>query len=75
LAEARDINRHLSPLRQYVEALTNAPDFMELQKIYPKLLYMLVLAYSNCTYYASPERVSVLLEEICNDVVEQVMSF
>lgn len=61
----------MQPLRSIVENLTGAGDFSELAPIFPGLMHTLVLITKNSKYYNTPNRLTVILREICNDVIEQ----
>lgn len=73
--EAKDINLYLKPLRSIVENLTSVGDFTELAPIFPGLFYTLVLISKNSKYYNTPNRLTVILQEISNDVIEQARTF
>lgn len=73
--EASNINTYLKPLRPIVERLTSASDFTELAQIFPGLMHTLVLICQNSKYYNTPSRLTVILREICNDIVEQAKNF
>lgn len=70
LDEAKDINRYLSALRPIVERLGAAGEFVEIAQIFPALFHTLVLICKNGKYYNTPNRLTVIIREICNDVIE-----
>ncbi|KXS10801.1 hypothetical protein M427DRAFT_103173 [Gonapodya prolifera JEL478] len=75
LDEARDITTFLKPLRPYVEKLNGGGEFVELTKLFMPLIHTIMLVWTNSKYYNTPNRLTVLLREICNDVVDQARQF
>ena len=73
LEEARDITLYLKPLRRLLEDMEQY-DFTELGKVIPPLLHTVGLIWSNSKFYCSPPRIIVLLQEICNMLIEMVSS-
>ena len=74
LEEATDINMYLKPLRPIVEKLVSTSEPSELCQIFPVLMHTLKLIWQCSKYYNTPNRMSVVLREICNDVIEQARS-
>ena len=74
LTEAQDINMHLKPLRHQLEDLEQA-EFDESAKNMAPLMHTVALVWSNSNYYNTPARIIVLLQEICNLIIEMVISF
>ncbi|ORY39399.1 hypothetical protein BCR33DRAFT_720231 [Rhizoclosmatium globosum] len=75
LDEASDINNYLKALRPSVERLTSGGEFIELVQIFPGMLRTLVLIWKNSKSYNTPTRLSVILQEICNDIIDQARNF
>ncbi|KAJ3191413.1 hypothetical protein HK101_007802 [Irineochytrium annulatum] len=75
LNEASDISTYLKSLRPCVERLTGASDFLELAQIFPAMMRALVLIWKHSKFYNTPNRITVILREICNDIIEQARSF
>ncbi|RKO94585.1 dynein heavy chain and region D6 of dynein motor-domain-containing protein [Blyttiomyces helicus] len=75
LDEASDINTYLRALRPVVERLNSSNDFSELTQVFPILMHTLVLIWRHSKYYNTPTRLTVVLQEICNDIVEQARNF
>ncbi|KAJ3096963.1 hypothetical protein HDU97_005410 [Phlyctochytrium planicorne] len=75
LDEASDINNYLKTLRASVERLTGASDFLELTQIFPGMARSLVLIWKHSKFYNTPNRITVILREICNDIIEQARAF
>lgn len=69
--EAKDIHTHLKPLRRHLEAL-EAVEFPELKPRLRPLLHVVCLIWATCKSYCSPGRLTVLLQEICNLLIQQV---
>ena len=71
LDEARDINIHLKPLRRLLDDMEQF-DFSELDKIIPAILHTVGLIWANSKYYCRAPRMIVLLQELCNMLIEMV---
>ena len=71
LEEARDINMHLKPLRRLLDDMEQF-DFSELEKIIPAILHTVGLIWANSKYYCRAPRMIVLLQELCNMLIEMV---
>ena len=71
LTEAQDINMHLKPLRHQLEDLEQA-EFDESGKLMAPMMHTVCLIWSNSQYYNTPARIIVLLQEICNMIIEMV---
>ena len=71
LDEARDITLYLKPLRRLLEDMEQY-DFSELDKILPAILHVVGLLWANSKYYCSAPRIIVLLQELCNMIIEMV---
>uniref|UniRef100_A0A8C8ZVZ0 Dynein axonemal heavy chain 9 n=1 Tax=Prolemur simus TaxID=1328070 RepID=A0A8C8ZVZ0_PROSS len=74
LAEARDIHVHLVPLRRHLETLENA-EFPEVKPRLQALLHVICLIWATCKFYRSPGRLTVLLQEICNLLIQQAANY
>ncbi|XP_045383116.1 dynein axonemal heavy chain 9 isoform X2 [Lemur catta] len=74
LAEAQDIHVHLVPLRRHLETLENA-EFPEVKPRLPALLHVICLIWATCKFYRSPGRLTVLLREICNLLIQQATNY
>ncbi|XP_003791133.1 dynein heavy chain 9, axonemal [Otolemur garnettii] len=74
LTEAQDIHVHLVPLHSHLEALENA-DFPEVKPRLQPLLHVICLIWATCKFYRSPGRLTVLLQEICNLLIQQATSY
>ncbi|KAJ3090810.1 hypothetical protein HK102_002597 [Quaeritorhiza haematococci] len=75
LDEASDITKYLKPLTPIVERLSSASDFVELAQIFPSLMHTLLLISKHSKYYKTANRLTVVLQEICNDIIEQARNF
>ncbi|KAJ3249578.1 hypothetical protein HDU78_000105 [Chytriomyces hyalinus] len=75
LDEASDINNYLKSLRPSVERLNGVSDFIELVQIFPGMIHTLRLIWTFTKSYNTPHRLSVILQEICNDIIEQARNF
>ncbi|NWI70492.1 DYH17 protein, partial [Todus mexicanus] len=74
LEEAKDVNLHLQPLRILLEEMEQT-DFSELQPCVDRVLCTVRLLRAHCQHYRSPARSIVLLQEICNLLVEMTQNF
>jgi dynein heavy chain len=75
LEEATDINLHLTPLRPLIETLSSTSDFNEMMQQFPPLLHVIMLIWNHSKYYNVPGRVIVILQEICNEIIDQAQNF
>ncbi|KAJ3180788.1 hypothetical protein HDU85_003867 [Gaertneriomyces sp. JEL0708] len=75
LDEANDISTYLRALRPSVERLSGVSDFAELLQIFPGLLHTLSLIWKHSKYYNTPYHLTIILQEICNDIIEQARNF
>ncbi|XP_059734281.1 dynein axonemal heavy chain 9 isoform X5 [Bos taurus] len=70
LTEARDIYTHLAPLRRHLEDLESL-EFPDVKPRLRPLLHVVCLIWAMCESYRCPGRLTVLLQEICNLLVQQ----
>ncbi|KAF5911901.1 hypothetical protein HPG69_015879 [Diceros bicornis minor] len=71
LTEAQDIHTHLMPLHGHLETL-GSMEFPEVKPRLHPLLHVVCLIWATCKSYRSPGRLTVLLQEICNLLIQQV---
>ena len=71
LKEAQDINLHLNPLRNFLDEFEQA-EFEECHKFIQPLFHVVCLIWANSKYYRMPGRIVVLLQEICNLMINMV---
>ncbi|XP_063098488.1 dynein axonemal heavy chain 9 isoform X2 [Cavia porcellus] len=74
LREAQDIYSHLLPLQGHLEALES----VEFPKVKPRLqplLHVVCLIWVTCKGYRCPGRLTVLLQEICNLLIQQASNY
>uniref|UniRef100_A0A8D0X9B8 Dynein axonemal heavy chain 9 n=1 Tax=Sus scrofa TaxID=9823 RepID=A0A8D0X9B8_PIG len=74
LTEAQDIHTHLVPLQHHLETLES----LEFPKVKPRLqplLHIVCLIWATCESYRCPGRLTVLLQEICNLLVQQASHY
>ncbi|XP_009470045.1 PREDICTED: dynein heavy chain 17, axonemal isoform X2 [Nipponia nippon] len=74
LEEAKDISLYLQPLRILLEEMEQA-DYSQLQPYMDRALCTVCLLRAHCQHYSSPARVIVILQEICNLLMEMTRSF
>jgi dynein heavy chain len=70
LQEANDISTYLKALRPRIEAIEGVNEFIELAQIFPGLMKTLLMIWKCSNHYKSPSRLCVILQEICNDIIE-----
>ncbi|XP_061771898.1 dynein axonemal heavy chain 11 [Nerophis ophidion] len=74
LQEAKDIDLHLQPLYGQLSQLEQdgLPQF---EGSIPLLFHLLFLIWTNCQAYQRPTRIVVLLQELCNLLIEQASTY
>ena len=70
LEEANDISTYLKALRPRVESILGVGEYVELAQVFPGLMKTLLNIWKCSKHYNTPSRISVILQEICNDVIE-----
>ncbi|CAG7732677.1 unnamed protein product [Allacma fusca] len=73
LAEAQDILAYLKPLKKHIDAVQNAM-FDELIDNIRPMMHCVCLVWGHSRYYCSAARIIVLLQEICNLLIEMARS-
>ncbi|XP_027630723.1 dynein heavy chain 9, axonemal [Tupaia chinensis] len=74
LTEAQDIHVHLVPLHCHLETLESV-EFPEVKSRLQPLLHVVCLIWATCKCYRSPGRLTVLLQEICNLLIQQASNY
>uniref|UniRef100_A0A8C9SNB8 Dynein axonemal heavy chain 17 n=1 Tax=Scleropages formosus TaxID=113540 RepID=A0A8C9SNB8_SCLFO len=74
LEEARDINIHLKPLKQIFEDVENM-EINEIKSQIAPMMHLVCLLWAKSRFYSSPDRVIVLLQEICNLLICQAENY
>ncbi|KAG7491786.1 hypothetical protein MATL_G00007500 [Megalops atlanticus] len=74
LEEARDINIYLKPLQRLCESLESV-EFGEIKCQISPLMHTVCLLWANSKYYNTPARIIVLLQEICNLLIQQARGY
>uniref|UniRef100_A0A673UT43 Dynein heavy chain tail domain-containing protein n=1 Tax=Suricata suricatta TaxID=37032 RepID=A0A673UT43_SURSU len=74
LTEAQDIWTHLMPLSHHLEILESL-EFPEVKPRLLPLLHVVCLIWAMCPSYRSPGRLTVLLREICNLLIQQASNY
>ncbi|XP_062965627.1 dynein axonemal heavy chain 9 [Cynocephalus volans] len=74
LTEAQDIHVHLVPLHRHLETLKSV-EFPEVKTRLQPLLHVVCLIWATCKFYRSPGRLTVLLQEICNLLIQQASNY
>lgn len=71
LSEAQDIDLHLTPLQQPLEDI-EAAEFSKVKPLLVPLLHVVCWIWATSKHYSVPVRIVVLLQEICNLLIQQV---
>uniref|UniRef100_A0A672ZPD5 Dynein, axonemal, heavy chain 11 n=1 Tax=Sphaeramia orbicularis TaxID=375764 RepID=A0A672ZPD5_9TELE len=74
LQEAEDIDLHLQPLHAQLSQLEKR-EFPHAETFIPPLFHTVFLIWINCQSYQKPARIIVLLQELCNLLIEQASVF
>jgi len=74
LAESQDILTHLKPLRKYIETVQGS-NFDEVREHLDPMLQCVCLVWGYSKHYCTPARVIVILQEICNLVIEMARAY
>ncbi|XP_010006976.1 PREDICTED: dynein heavy chain 17, axonemal [Chaetura pelagica] len=74
LEEAKDISLHLQPLQILLEDMEQV-DYFELQPYLEQILCTIRLLRTHCQYYSSPSHVLIILQEICNLLMDMTCNF
>lgn len=70
LEEARSVSLWLQPLLSYIMQI-NSVDFADIEKLLVQIVHAVHLLWCNCKYYSSTKRITVLLQCICNVLVNR----
>ncbi|XP_013396327.1 dynein beta chain, ciliary isoform X2 [Lingula anatina] len=74
LTEAQDINMYLKPLRNHVDDIEGA-DFCDVKPLLPPLMHVICLIWSNSQFYNTPARIIVVLQEVCNTLINSARNY
>ncbi|KAF7658249.1 hypothetical protein LDENG_00015570 [Lucifuga dentata] len=74
LQEAKDIDLHLQPLHAQLSQLEKG-GFSQTETFIPALFHTLFLIWTNCQSYQKPARIVVLLQELCNLLIQQASTY
>lgn len=73
LAEAKDITLYLNPLKRPIQQLEEI-DFAECKPLLIPLMYVICTMWGNSRYYSNSSKITVLLKQLCNLIIQQVSS-
>ncbi|NXA70989.1 DYH9 protein, partial [Mohoua ochrocephala] len=74
LSEARDIDLHLTPLQQPLEDI-EAAEFSKVKPLLAPLLHVVCWIWVTSKHYNVPVRIVVLLQEICNLLIQRAVVY
>ncbi|XP_075760265.1 dynein axonemal heavy chain 17 isoform X2 [Pelodiscus sinensis] len=72
--EANDINLYLQPLKVLLEEMEQT-EYPQLPPYIDSVMYTVCLIWANSEHYNTPSRVIVILQEICNLLIEMTRNF
>uniref|UniRef100_A0A3Q3DHJ9 Dynein axonemal heavy chain 17 n=1 Tax=Hippocampus comes TaxID=109280 RepID=A0A3Q3DHJ9_HIPCM len=72
--EARDVCTYLTPLQPLFEDMESR-EFIEVKGLIGPLMHMVCLVWANSAHYNTPRRLIVLLQEICNLLIQQARGY
>ncbi|XP_051927996.1 dynein heavy chain 9, axonemal [Hippocampus zosterae] len=72
--EARDVCTYLMPLQPLFEDMESR-EFIEVKGQIGPLMHMVCLVWANSAHYNTPRRLIVLLQEICNLLIQQARGY
>jgi dynein heavy chain len=75
LEEANDINTYLKPLRPQIEKLLGVSEFTELVHIFPGIFHTLLMIWKSSKHYCTTNRLAIILQEICNEILETARTY
>ncbi|CAC5371505.1 DNAH [Mytilus coruscus] len=74
LEEAQDINMYLRPARHHFEDYEQS-EFDESGPLMAPMMHTIALIWVHSQYYNTPARIIVLLQEMCNMIINHARSF
>ncbi|XP_015735401.1 dynein heavy chain 17, axonemal [Coturnix japonica] len=74
LQEANNISLYLQPLQILLEEMEQT-EYSELQPYIDRMLYTVCLTWVHSEHYNTPSRIIVILQEICNLLIELTRNF
>ncbi|KAM6343872.1 dynein axonemal heavy chain 9 isoform 1-T1 [Alca torda] len=74
LTEAQDIHLHLTPLKRHLEDIERVK-FSKVKPFLAPLLHVVCLIWVTSKHYNMPVRIVVLLQEICNLLIQQALVY
>ncbi|NXB03113.1 DYH9 protein, partial [Cnemophilus loriae] len=74
LSEAQDIDLHLTPLQQPLQDI-EAAEFSKVKPLLVPLLHVVCWIWVTSKHYNVPVRIVVLLQEICNLLIQQAVVY
>ncbi|XP_054702769.1 dynein axonemal heavy chain 9 isoform X1 [Grus americana] len=74
LTEAQDIHLHLTPLKRHLEDIETV-EFSKVKPFLVPLLHVVCLIWVTSKHYNVPVRIVVLLQEICNLLIQQALVY
>ena len=72
--EACDIDRHLSPLKQLLDAYADTP-FESLTPMFKPAMHVISLVYSNSSHYNTTPRLQCILEKLNNNIMHAALKY
>ena len=73
-AEANDNLRYLRPLESWFEQLDQS-SLEKLPELFCPITHMLLLVWNNSRFYNTPNRLVVMVREICNELIKHAITY
>jgi dynein heavy chain len=73
--EANDNAKYLRTLEDWFNDLGKEGEFANLTSVFKPLMHIILLIWKNSKHYNLPNRLMVLVREICNILIEQACNF
>ncbi|XP_073974323.1 dynein beta chain, ciliary-like isoform X3 [Rhodnius prolixus] len=74
LEEASEIDRHLCPLKKYVNEIEDTV-FVDAEPLFVPLIHTIALIWTHCPYFATSSKLINLLKEVCNLLIYESNKF
>ncbi|CAG9462750.1 unnamed protein product [Pedinophyceae sp. YPF-701] len=69
--EANHVLRYLKPIKKYFEKVAMMDDFPVLVDFFRPMMHLVLLVWKRSKYYNTPNRLVILIREVCNDLIAQ----
>ena len=73
--EANDNTKYLRTLEVWFASLNGEDDFPKTMELFKPVLHIILLIWKNSKHYNTPNRLVVLMREICNSLIAQATKY